>query len=106
MLLIDEIRETILIWILIRQIYYELIQVKWLCNTTTQVESVKRYNLQDFTYVAKDKYWTAHSYKCYVLDMRIHWQTIANTWHDMCRNWMIECELSNIAAELSNNGFF
>jgi len=47
--------------------------VKWLCNIIKQIESVERYNLRDFTYVAKDEYWTTHIYKCYVFDMRIHW---------------------------------
>jgi hypothetical protein len=44
-------------------IYYEFIQVKSLGNIIKQVESVY---FQDLTYVAKDKYWTRLTSKCYV----------------------------------------
>jgi hypothetical protein len=33
---------------------------------TKQVENVKGYHLRDFTYLAKDKYWTARIYQYYV----------------------------------------
>ncbi len=80
--------------------------MKWLCNITKQVESGKRYSLRDFTYVAKGEYWTTRIYKCYVFRYENTLaQTTANTWHDICRNLMIECGLRNTAAELSNNGF-